>query len=70
MALIPNWKKTLKKAWSVRFMVAAALLTATEAAMPFFDDVLAPRPFAIATFAVVGLAMLARFFVQKDLKDD
>lgn len=57
-----NWKNILTKAWSVRFLILAALLTGLEAVMPFFA---VPKIFV---FLLVAAALVARFIAQKDLK--
>lgn len=69
-ALLPNWKRVLKKAWSVRLMIVAALLTGAEAILPFFSDAISRGTFAMVSFAVIVGAFAARFIVQKDLVDD
>jgi hypothetical protein len=74
MKLIPDWKKVLLHAASVRWLIAAAVLTGAEAALPFFNDIfgLDPRWFAGLTFAIVGGALLSRIVAQKafEEKDD
>lgn len=67
MTLLPDWKRILKKAWSLRLMVVAAFFTGCEAILPFVDDVLAPRPLAIVAFVVVVGAMITRLMVQKGM---
>jgi len=65
MTLLPDWKRVLKKAWSVRLNAVGFLFIGAEAALPFFNDELAPRPMAlIAAFIVVG-SMIARLMLQK-----
>lgn len=62
-----NWRNILKKAWSVRLMILAAVLTGAEAIMPYVLDV-RPSPWmAVLTFAVIGAAFIARIVAQKDL---
>lgn len=66
MKLLPDWKRVAKKAWSVRLNVIGFVFIGAEAALPFFNDALAPRPMAaIAAMVVVG-ALIARLTIQKD----
>jgi hypothetical protein len=60
--LVKDWREILKKAWSVRLMIAAALLTGLEAVVPFFA---VPKIFV---FLLVAGALVARIMAQKDLK--
>jgi hypothetical protein len=57
-----DWKEVLKKAWSVRLMIGAAVLTGLEAVVPFFA---VPKIFV---FLLVAGALVARIMAQKDLK--
>lgn len=59
-----DWRAVLRHAWSVRLMLLAAFLTALEAVLPFFSDLIPRWPFAILTFAVVAAALVARFVAQ------
>lgn len=62
--IILNWRTVLKKAWSVRLMALAAVLTGVEAVLPFFTP-LEPSPwFTAATFVVVCAALVARLVAQ------
>jgi len=63
--LIPDWKRIVKKAWSMRLMAVAAFFAGCEAVLPFVDDVLAPRPMAVIAFVVVVMAMVTRLMIQK-----
>lgn len=68
--LIPDWRNVLKKAWSVRLMAAASVLSGAEAALPLFSGVLPRGTFAVLLFFVVTGALLSRFLAQKELHDD
>lgn len=50
--LIPDWKRILRRAWSLRLMVLSGLLSGCEVILPLFVDALPRNVFA-------GLAMLA-----------
>lgn len=71
MELITNWWEVLKRAWSVRFIVLAAVLSGLEVGLPLVEGVF-PMPqgvFAgLATLATAG-AFIARIIAQKDLDD-
>lgn len=62
--LARDWRAVLRHAWSVRLMLLAALLTALEAVLPFFSELIPRWPFAILTFVVVAAALIARFVAQ------
>ena len=57
-----NWKEVVKKAWSFRLMLLAAVLTGLEAVVPLFA---VPKIFV---FLLVAGALVARIVAQKDLK--
>jgi len=65
--LIPEWKRTLRKAWSIRFILLAGLLTAAEAVLPFFSDKFDKGVFALLSFVAISAALVTRVLVQKDL---
>jgi hypothetical protein len=67
MKLYDNWKQIIKKAWSVRFMVIAGLLSAVEVIFPFFADALPRGLFAALSGLFVGAAFVARLVAQKDV---
>lgn len=67
MNLIPRWKKILIKAWSVRLMLLAALLSGIEVALPFFVDDFPKGVAAGLSLAVTFSALIARIIVQKDV---
>ena len=50
MKLGDNWRTVLKKAWSVRLMALAAVLTGAEAVLPFFSPLEPSLWFAGVTF--------------------
>lgn len=69
MRLLPDWKRVFRKAWSVRLMAVASVLTGCEAVLPFVSDGIPRGTFAVVTFFVVTLALLSRFVAQRDLHD-
>jgi hypothetical protein len=62
--LIPDWKRVLTKAWSVRLMYIAGLLSAIEAVLPLFQSRIPHGRFAIATFIITAAAVIARLWAQ------
>ena len=67
MRVSDNWQVLLKKAWSVRLMVLAFLLTMAEVMLPFFSDAVPPRMFAVLSGLAVAGAFVSRLIAQKDL---
>lgn len=70
MRLQANWKKVLKKAWSVRLLILAALLSGVEVALPFFSDTMPRGPFAALSFLAVAGAFVGRLVAQKEFADE
>ena len=68
--IVCNWRSVLGKAWSVRLMLLAALLTGTEAVLPFFTPREPSIWFAVATFATVCAALVARVVAQPRMHDE
>lgn len=56
-----NWKDIAKKAWSVRLMLLAAILTGLEAVLSFFT---VP---SWLIFLIVSGGLIARLVAQKNL---
>jgi hypothetical protein len=69
MRLIDGWRAVLRKAWSIRLILLAALLSGVEVALPLLDGVLPIPPgiFAALSFVTVAAAFIARVVAQKDL---
>lgn len=70
MPLLSDWKKILRKAWSIRLGFMAALFTGAEVVVPIFSDSMPRNVFAVLSFVAVIGAMFARLFAQKAFKDD
>ena len=66
MTLHDNWRDLIRKAWSVKFMVLAFLLTMAEVMLPFFSDAVPPRMFAVLSGLAVAGAFVSRLVTQKD----
>jgi len=67
--LIPDWKIVARKAWSVRLMALASVLSGCEAVLPYAEFMLPRGSFAMLSFVIVTLALLARFVAQRDIQD-
>ena len=68
MTLHDNWKDLIRKAWSVKFMVMAFLLTMAEVMLPFFSDAVPPKLFAVLSGLAVAGAFVSRLVAQKDMQ--
>ena len=70
MRLLSNWKRIVRRAWSVRLIAIAGVLTGLESIIPMWVDSI-PRPvFSMLLLAVITLAMVARFVAQEGLDKD
>lgn len=68
--LIEDWRKVLRKAWSVRLMILAGILSGLEIILPLFSDNFPRHIFAALSFAAVFSALVARFAAQKSMADE
>ncbi len=72
MKLVSDWRRVLRYAWSIRLLLAAALLSGLEVVLPYLGDVF-PIPtgaFAAITFIVTVLALVMRIISQKAFRDE
>jgi hypothetical protein len=67
MKLYENWKQILRKSWSLKFIILAAVLTACEAILPMYWDSFPRETFAAITFVTIIAASIARLVAQKDI---
>lgn len=72
MRLIDDWRRVLKRAWSIRLIIVAGILSGLEVALPIIDGwVTIPRGlFASLSFVVVAAAFGARLLAQKGADDE
>lgn len=68
MTLKDNWRSLIRKAWSVKFMVLAFILTMAEVMLPFFSDAVPPKLFAVLSGLAVAGAFVSRLIAQKDMQ--
>lgn len=64
MELLPDWKRIVRRAWSFRLTIIAALLSGAEVVLPLFIDVLPRNLFASLSFVAVVGAAVARVVSQ------
>ena len=67
MTLKSNWRQVLRRAWSVRLMALAAVMSGVEIALPILAVDLPRALFAVLTFLTVSAAFVARFIAQKGI---
>ena len=68
MKLHPDWRRILRRAWSMRLMGLAGLLTGCEAVINTVGADWLPVPAwarALVILAVIGGAFVARLLAQK-----
>lgn len=68
MILHDEWRTIVRKAWSVRLLVLAFVLSAAEVIVPFFCDVLPKGVFAALSGLTVAGAFVARLVAQKEFR--
>ena len=64
--LVPEWKRGLRYAYSIRLMVVAAIFSGLEMAWPFMEGIVpvSQGVFAGMSFFFTGTAFISRFYVQ------
>lgn len=67
MHLADNWKDILRKAWSIRFIILAGILSGVEIVLPFFQDTIPRGTFAVLSFLAVSGAFISRLVAQRDV---
>jgi hypothetical protein len=67
MKLYSNWKEILVKAWSIRFMLMAGILSGIEMILPLFADQFPRHVFASLSFLFVSTAFVSRLVAQRDV---
>lgn len=68
MKLYDNWKDIVRKAWSIRLMVLAGVLSAVEVVLPLFADSIPRGTFAALSGITVAAAFVARLVAQQDIE--
>lgn len=67
MRLYENWREILNKAWSIRLMIIAGLLTACEIVLPLYADAIPRNLFAAMSGLFTMAALVARLVAQQDV---
>jgi hypothetical protein len=72
MQLLPNWRAVLQRAWSIRLMILAGLLSGAEIALPLLDGFIdIPRGlFAALSAAATCGAFITRLLAQRGLSEE
>jgi hypothetical protein len=68
MKLYTNWKEIVRKAWSIKFIILAGVLSASEVILPLFFDYFDRGTFALLSFVAVSGAFISRLIAQKDIE--
>lgn len=64
MTLLEDWKAILKKAWSVRLALIAALFSGLQTILPILDPGYKSVWFAVLSFIAAGGAVASRIIAQ------
>ena len=73
LRLLPDWKRILRKAWSIRLIGIAALLTGAEAVLSAFGTDWIPVPVwgrMLLIFVVMMAAFGFRLVAQSSMQED
>jgi hypothetical protein len=73
MKLLNDWKQILKKAWSMRLMAVAGLLSGGEVVIQIYGADWLPLPNwarAALIMGIIGGAFVARLVAQQGMGDD
>jgi len=68
--LSKNWRDILSKAWSIRLMILAGLLSGIEVVLPFFSEDLPRGMFAVMSLLATSGAFVSRLLAQRNMRDD
>ena len=68
LCLLDDWRKIVRRAWSIRFSLLAAAFTAAEVVVPIFGDVLPCGAFVLLAFAASIGATIARIVAQPEMR--
>ena len=64
MKLIDDWHWVIRKAWSIRLAVVAAIFSGAEVIVPMLQTAMPHGIFAILSFVAVAGGFISRFVVQ------
>lgn len=69
---VSDWRRVLRRAWSIRWLAAAGVFSAAEVALPILHPVIRWLPdgtFAMVAGLCTGAAFVSRLVAQKNMKD-
>ena len=69
MKLYDDWRRILRKAWSIRLAALAGLFSGAEVILPLFADAVPRNVFALLSFVAVVGAVVARLVAQPKTLD-
>ena len=69
MQLLNDWRTILVRAWSVRLMVVAAILSGAEVALQFYAPNWPDGILATTSGLVTAGALVARILAQSNMED-
>lgn len=70
MKLVPNWLDVLRRAWSIRLIIVAALLSGLEVALGIWGGgSIPPGTFAALSGLVSAVAFVSRLVAQKGISN-
>lgn len=68
MKLVDDWHVIIKKAWSIRLMIMAAILSGLEFIIPLVTPATPSGWFAAGAFVISIAAFIARFIAQPRMR--
>lgn len=67
--LIEDWRRVLRRAWSIRLVLLGAALSGVEVFLPLFSDAVPRSLFALLSIAACVGGAVARLVAQKEFRD-
>lgn len=61
-----RWRPYFKRAWTMRYVIVAAVLGGAEVVIPLFSDLIPRGPFAALSFVSVVGAAIARYAADEE----
>lgn len=69
MKLLPDWRAVLTRAWSIRLMLAAGILSGLDVFLQVVVGLKPSLPLAALSGLATCAALVARLFAQDNLKE-
>jgi hypothetical protein len=70
MKLASDYRDILRKAWSIRLMLLAGLLTGCEAILPLYQESIPRGTFAVLSMLAITGGLIARIVAQRNMGDE